>query len=96
MNAAEAQDAGAVRRLPVVLRGYSLLVGAAVRTADAIERVQGREQDEHRGGDEPSHALIMRRFWTAVPGLLTIFARSRVSIGTVSRFAIRTRLDSIG
>jgi len=36
-----------------------LLVGAAVRTADAIERVQGREQDEHRSGDEPSHTLIM-------------------------------------
>jgi hypothetical protein len=42
-----------------VLRDQPLLVGAAVRTADAIERVQGREQDEHRGGDEPSHALIM-------------------------------------
>ena len=36
-----------------------LLVGAAVRTADAIDRVQGREQNEHHGGDEPSHTLIM-------------------------------------
>jgi hypothetical protein len=43
-----------------------LLVGAAVRTADAIDRVQGREQDEHRGGDEPSHLSIMLRFWTTV------------------------------
>jgi hypothetical protein len=41
-----------------------LLVGAAVRTADAIDRVQGREQDQHRGDDEPSHALIMPRFGT--------------------------------
>ena len=62
LNATEAQDAGAVRRLTVVLRDQPLLVGAAVRTADAIERVQGREQDEHRGGDEPSHTLIMHRF----------------------------------
>jgi len=37
-----------------------LLVGAAVGTADAIDRVQGREQDQHRGGDESSHPLIMQ------------------------------------
>ena len=58
----------AVRRLPVVvLRGRGLLVGAAVGAADAIDRVQGREQDQHRGGQEPSHALIMRWFLAAGP-----------------------------
>jgi hypothetical protein len=37
-------------------------VGAAVGAADAIDRVEGREQGQYRGGQEPSHALIMRRF----------------------------------
>ncbi len=42
-----------------------MLEGAAVRAADAIDRVQGREQDQHRGGQEPSHELIMRWFLAA-------------------------------
>ena len=44
-----------------VLRGRRLLVGAAVRTADAIDRVQGREQHHDRGGHQPSHRLIIPR-----------------------------------
>ena len=58
-NASEAQDAATIRGVPVVVRGRRLLVGAAVRTADAIDRVQGREEDQHRGDDESSHPVIM-------------------------------------
>jgi hypothetical protein len=41
-----------------------LLVSAAVRTPDSIDRVQGREQGEHRGGHKPSHGLIISRGYT--------------------------------
>jgi hypothetical protein len=37
-------------------------VSAAVRTADAIDRVQGREQRYERGGHQPSHKLIILCF----------------------------------
>jgi hypothetical protein len=77
-NAAEAQDAAAIRGVPVVVRGRRLLVGAAVRTADAIDRVQGREEDQHRGDDESSHALIMHRLrhrhWSCRAGKSTCIA----------------------
>jgi hypothetical protein len=46
----------------VLLRGRFALVRAAVRAADAIDRVQRREQDQDRGGQEPSHELIILWF----------------------------------
>ena len=46
IDAAEAQHAAAVSRMvAVLLRGRFALVGAAIRAADAIERVQRREHD---------------------------------------------------
>ena len=60
IDAAEAQQAAAVSRVvAVLLRRRFALVGAAIRAADAIDRVQGRKQDHNHGGHKPSHALIM-------------------------------------
>jgi hypothetical protein len=39
----------------VVLRGRCWLLRAAVRTADAIDRVQGREQHQEHRSQQPSH-----------------------------------------
>jgi hypothetical protein len=60
IDAAEAQHAAAVPRIvAVLLRSRFALVGAAIRAADAIDRVQGREHDQYRHRQEPSHELII-------------------------------------
>ena len=60
IDATEAQQAAAVSRMvAALLRGRFTLVGAAIRAADAIDRVQRRKQGQEHGGHEPSHALIM-------------------------------------
>ena len=63
IDAAEAEHAAAVSRVvAVLLRGRFALVSAAIRAADAIDRVQGREHDQYRHCQEPSHDLIIACF----------------------------------
>jgi hypothetical protein len=60
IDATEAQQAAAVSRMvAALLRSRFALMGAAIRAADAIDRVQRRKQGQEHGGHEPSHALIM-------------------------------------
>jgi hypothetical protein len=60
IDAAEAQHAAAVSRMvAVLLRGRFALERAAIRAADAIDRVQGREHDQYRRCQESSHELII-------------------------------------
>lgn len=55
-EATHAQDADALTALRTTRRrGRLLLVGAAVRAADAIDRVQRSEYREHHDGCEPAH-----------------------------------------
>ena len=62
-DAAKAQHAAAISRVvAVLLRGRFALVRAAVRAADAVDRVQGREHDQYRHCQEPSHDSIMACF----------------------------------
>jgi hypothetical protein len=46
----------------VLLRSRFALVSAAIRAADAIDRVQGREHDQYRHCQELSHGLIIACF----------------------------------
>jgi hypothetical protein len=49
IDAAEAEHAAAVSCVVgVLLRSRFALVSAAIRAADAIDRVQGREHDQYR------------------------------------------------
>ena len=51
----------------VLLRGRFALVGAAIRAADAIDRVQGRENDQDGRRQKPSHELIIVCFLVGIP-----------------------------
>ena len=62
-DAAKAQHAAAISRVVVLLlRGRFALVRAAIRAADPVDRVQGREHDEYRHCQEPAHDSIMACF----------------------------------
>ena len=59
-DAAKAQKAAAISRMvALLLRGRFALVGTAIRAADPVDRVQGREHDKYHGCQDPSHDSIM-------------------------------------
>jgi hypothetical protein len=63
IDAAEAQQATAVSCVvAMLLRGRFALVGATIGAAEAIDRVQGREDDQDRYCQQPSHDLIIACF----------------------------------
>jgi len=62
-DAAKAQHAAAISRVVVLLlRGRFALMRAAVRAVDPVDRVQRREHDEYRHGQEPAHESIIACF----------------------------------
>jgi hypothetical protein len=58
-EATDTQHAGALGRRCARGRRLALLVCAAVRATDAVDRVQGREQDDYQDGGEPTHLPII-------------------------------------
>jgi hypothetical protein len=72
-------------------------VTAAVRTADAIDRVQGREQHYDRGGYQPSHRLIILCILgkgAAGGTVISDVARDIVFALLVERFRLRSKMKS--